>query len=175
MASVSDSPQAGIIGAGIAGLSAAIALRRAGWVCTLYERSSFKNEIGAALFINPPATRCFNRWGFKYDRAQPTENVTFITRKADDLMILGNEIYEGSEQVYGGKALIFHRVDLHKELLELATGKVGTGYPATVKLGCLATDVDSEEGIIRFEKGAEVRNDLVVIANGIHVSYLRLY
>ena len=102
-----------------------------------------------------------------------TENVTFITRNADDLETLGNETYEDSQKVYGAKAWIFHRVDLHKELVELATGEAGTGYPATVKLGCNATNVDFEEGVVDFEDGTGVKNDLVVIANGVHVSLSR--
>ena len=169
--SQSEKPKAGIVGAGIAGLSAAIALRRAGWESTLYERSTFKNEIGAALFVNPPATRCFDRWGVNYERSRPNDNTTFVTTKADDLTTLGHEVYDNSLELYGAKALIFHRVDLHKELLELATGDELSGPPAIVKLGRGATGVDFEEGIVRFEDGSEVQHDLIVIANGVHVMF----
>jgi salicylate hydroxylase len=61
-------PRATIIGAGIAGLTTAIALCRAGWACTIYERSSLKNEISAALCVNPSATRCLDAWGFDYEK-----------------------------------------------------------------------------------------------------------
>ena len=165
-----ERPTAGIVGAGIAGLSAAIALRRAGWDCTLYERSTFKNELGAALFVNPPATKCFDRWGLSYERAQPNDNTTFITTKGDDLTVLGHEIYDNSQDVYGAKALIFHRVDLHRELLRLATDKEDPGPPATVKLGRAATGVEFEDGRVRFEDGSDAQFDLVIIANGVHVS-----
>jgi len=40
-----------IIGAGIAGLAAGIAVTRAGYKATVYERSHFKNEIGAAILL----------------------------------------------------------------------------------------------------------------------------
>ena len=46
-----------IVGAGIAGLSAAIGLRRAGHHVEVFEQSRFTNEIGAALNICPNASR----------------------------------------------------------------------------------------------------------------------
>lgn len=53
-----------VVGAGIAGLSATVALRRAGWDVTVLERSRFKNEIGAAITVPPNATMVLDRWGF---------------------------------------------------------------------------------------------------------------
>jgi salicylate hydroxylase len=170
MSSTPNKPEVAIIGAGIAGLSAAIALRRAGWQCTVYERSLLKNEIGAALCVNPSATRCLDTWGFNYDRAQPTENTIMITRKGDDMKLLGTESYGDCERIYGAKCWTMHRVDLHKGLMELATGQKGDGSPAMVKLGCAAVDLDCDEGLVRFEDGTVVKNDLVVIADGVHVS-----
>ncbi|KAI0165905.1 hypothetical protein GGR57DRAFT_497369 [Xylariaceae sp. FL1272] len=48
--------QAGVAGAGIVGLSAASALRRAGLDVEVFERSRFSNEIGAAITVPPNAT-----------------------------------------------------------------------------------------------------------------------
>jgi salicylate hydroxylase len=170
MSSTLNIPEVAIIGAGVAGLSAAIALRRSGWQCTLYERSSFKNELGAAISVSPPATRCLDRWGFDYNKAQPTANTFLITSKGDDMTVLSTEIFEDCEEVYGAKCWMFHRVDLHKGLLELATGKNGEGNPAKVKLESAAVDIDCMEGLVKFEDGTEVKKDLIIIADGVHVS-----
>lgn len=55
----------GVVGAGIAGLSAAIALSRAGCDVQVLEKSRLKNEIGAAITIMPPAVAILRSWGFE--------------------------------------------------------------------------------------------------------------
>jgi salicylate hydroxylase len=163
-------PEAAIIGAGIAGLSAAIALRRAGWRCTVYERSSLKNEVGAAIIISPTATRCLDKWGFDYDKAQPTENTVIITSKGDDMAVLSTEVYDDCETVHGAKCWSFHRGDLHRGLMDLAMREEGEGIPATAKLECTVVDVDCMDGLVRLADGTKVKKDLVIIADGVHVS-----
>ncbi|KAL4892398.1 hypothetical protein BDV59DRAFT_193621 [Aspergillus ambiguus] len=52
-----------ISGAGIGGLSAAIALRQQGHNVQLFERSRFANEIGAAIHLSPNTNACLLRLG----------------------------------------------------------------------------------------------------------------
>ena len=67
-----------VVGAGIAGLSAAIGLRRAGHHVELFEQSRFTNEIGAALNICPNASRLLSRWGFDSISAEAVTVQTVI-------------------------------------------------------------------------------------------------
>lgn len=64
----------GIIGAGIAGLSAAIGLRRASHDVEIFEQSEFKNEVGAAITITPNGTLVLKHWGFDFERARAVES-----------------------------------------------------------------------------------------------------
>ena len=48
-------PKALIVGAGIGGLAAAVALRRAGWDVHVFERASSPRELGFALLLAPNA------------------------------------------------------------------------------------------------------------------------
>ncbi|PQE19449.1 FAD binding domain protein [Rutstroemia sp. NJR-2017a BBW] len=66
-----------IIGAGIGGLAAALALRREGHRVSVLEKSRFAAEIGAAVHIAPNCTRLLRRLGInpeKY-RANPLTGV----------------------------------------------------------------------------------------------------
>ena len=164
-------PQAGIIGAGIAGLAAAIALRRAGWQCEVFERSTFKNEIGAAISVTPNATRCLDYWGFDTAKARPVENQHFRIMMAEDLQVVFNEEYPDLEQQFGHKSWSFHRVDLHKGLLDLAVEQNECkGLPAVIRLGCQVQGVDFPEGNIVLADGKSIKKDLIVVADGAHVS-----
>jgi 2-polyprenyl-6-methoxyphenol hydroxylase-like FAD-dependent oxidoreductase len=44
-----------IVGAGIGGLAAALALRQAGWDVRVYERAKSPRELGFALLLAPNA------------------------------------------------------------------------------------------------------------------------
>lgn len=70
----------GIIGAGIAGLTAAIALAHAGHNVDIYERSRFAYEIGAAISLAPNAARVLSHYDFNFHRARPTpvDGVSFL-------------------------------------------------------------------------------------------------
>ncbi|KAK4445338.1 3-hydroxybenzoate 6-hydroxylase [Podospora aff. communis PSN243] len=164
----SQQPTAIIIGAGISGLSASIALRRAGFHVTIYEKSLFNNEIGAAISVPPNATRVLDRWGFDVHAhgAVPNEASRFAT--ADDLKVLMYETYEDIGEVMGARSWSFHRVDLHRGLRELAVGEEGVGTPVRIELGREAVGVDCEKGEVRLKDGEVVTGDLVVIADGAH-------
>src|SRR5664279_1283106 len=53
----------GIIGGGIGGVAAAVALHRAGIRATVYERASELREVGAGMMLWPSATRVLKELG----------------------------------------------------------------------------------------------------------------
>ncbi|KAH9900441.1 FAD/NAD(P)-binding domain-containing protein [Xylariomycetidae sp. FL2044] len=185
-------PEAAIAGAGIAGLSAAVALRRAGWDVEVFERSKWKSEIGAAITVAANATRVLDRWGFDFRAAGAVLNCQTRVANAADLEVVGRFVYDGDPV----KCWSLHRVDLHTGLRELALGEgravmehedggggegkgkgygkgVGMGQEVTMgkvvmRRGCEVQSVDCEAGIVRLKDGTEVKKDLVVIADGAH-------
>ena len=52
-----------IVGSGLGGLAAAIALRRAGHRVTIYERYDFGGEVGASLSCASNGSRFLEEWG----------------------------------------------------------------------------------------------------------------
>ena len=59
-----------IIGGGIGGLSAALALQRSGQSVTVFEKAAVLAEIGAGLQCGPNAMRRLHAWGLQADLAE---------------------------------------------------------------------------------------------------------
>lgn len=152
---------AGIVGGGIGGLTAAIALRKAGWDVTVYERASEFTEVGAAVVLFPNALAALDEIGvgeqvransFPYSSGaiRNLRGQNLVTRKIGDLA--------------GGRDLVtIHRADLIDVLVRaipaecLRTGTRVTG------VGC----GDHGRGEIVTD-GDTARYDLVVAADGVH-------
>ncbi len=123
-----------IIGAGIAGFSAAISCRRAGHDVHIYERSALNNELGAAIHVCPNASRGLLAWGLDPVKAR------FVTCKRSYRANAASlqKFHESDESyvlpTFGAPWFLAHRVDLHDELKRLATQPEGAGNPAVVHL-----------------------------------------
>jgi flavin-dependent dehydrogenase len=73
--------------------------------------------------------------------------------------------FSNVEQLYGDKWYFYHRVDMHKHLREMAEAA-----GAVIRLGQRVDDVEIETGIIHLKDGSTVQKDLVIVADGQHVS-----
>ncbi|KZL66792.1 salicylate hydroxylase, partial [Colletotrichum tofieldiae] len=183
-----------IAGGGIAGLSAAVGLRRAGHEVHVYERSALNNEIGAAIHVCPNAARALLAWGLDPVKAKFVVVKCSFRAKGDTLekFHVGTEDY--IEERYGAPWYFAHRVDLHEELKRLATepgdspvhspGKLdgmaangvnghgepssGPGKPVIVHLRSEVVAYDSEAASITLASGEIVTGDVVVAADGVH-------
>jgi len=162
-----------IIGAGIAGLTSAIALRRAGHAVTVYERSSFKNEIGAAISMPPNATRILDRWAFDWAAARAGPKLQIRIADATSLAVVHCDSFEDVECEYGSKWWTCHRVDLHGELRAMAERREGPGSPVEIRLGSKVVALNPDEGVLQLENGMEVKADLVVVADGTHSTFMQ--
>ncbi|KAJ0368815.1 hypothetical protein COL26b_010701 [Colletotrichum chrysophilum] len=156
-----------IVGGGIAGLTAAISLRRAGHCVTIYEKSALNNEIGAAINVQTNASRPLVALGMDPVRARfvPARGSKRLKGETLDLVhslelgVIANE--------YGSPWYFAHRVDLHQELKRMATAADG-GPPLTIKLRSEVTSYDPENAAIGLSDGTTITSDLVVVADGIH-------
>jgi 2-polyprenyl-6-methoxyphenol hydroxylase-like FAD-dependent oxidoreductase len=72
-----------VVGAGIAGLSAAIGLRQQGHYVQVFEQSSFAREAGAAIHIAPNASGILQRLGLRTEdlEANKMERVGSLSTK----------------------------------------------------------------------------------------------
>lgn len=157
--------EVGIVGAGIAGLAAAIALTRAGHLVELFEKSRFSGEVGAALVLGCNGTKILSKWGFDFEKAGALDCDQMLRIKADTAEVDSEEIFNNTEAQYGHRWLLFHRADLHNGLRELVNGLA----PAPlIRLGAQVIDVDIQSGIITLSSGETIPKDLIIVADGAH-------
>ena len=112
-------PRALIAGAGIAGLSAALALSRSGCEAVVFERSAQLAEFGAGLQISPNASRILDRLGVLEAALHfGTEPRGIVIRRGGDDSELALLPLADARARWGAPYLILHRADLQRALAE---------------------------------------------------------
>ncbi|KAN0074038.1 hypothetical protein V8E54_007975 [Elaphomyces granulatus] len=157
-----------IVGGGIAGLTAAIGLRRAGHRVQIFERSSFVRETGAGISISPNASKVLLAWGFNPTRARFILGRGRQNIRADNLQAVAEMNFDSYLSKYGAPFYLANRVDLHNELKLLATQEEGPGSPAEVFLCSEVVGYDTEAGTITLADLSVHQADLIVGADGVH-------
>ncbi|KAK5130000.1 hypothetical protein LTR08_002555 [Meristemomyces frigidus] len=158
-----------IVGAGIGGLSAAIALRQQGHDVEIYEQSKLSQETGAAIHLASNANGLLRRLGLRVEDIGAVE----CTHVTEYLPYNGELKYQIDVKTIGDKLWahpwhLVHRAHLHTALREMATGPDGKGNPAKLHLGSRVKLADQENASITLEDGTRVQGDLLVGADGVH-------
>ncbi|KAJ6561870.1 hypothetical protein B0H19DRAFT_89194 [Mycena capillaripes] len=154
-----------IVGAGIAGLTAAIALRRNGHLVQIFEASEVKTEIGAGLSVSPNSARVLDHLGVCRDnlKGTPLSGSVFFDVKTGE----GTEESWSTPSANKNPGFFVHRSDIYEELRRLVTGD-GEGSPVNLRLGSKVLECDPEEGTVTLNSGEVVHADLILGADGIH-------
>jgi len=144
-----------VVGAGIGGLSAAIALRRGGHDVMVLERAPRLDPVGAGITLFANAMDALGRLGVAEAVAAagaPARHSAILTSDGRELSTLPVELLDGMVAV--------HRGDLQAALLQAA---------GEVRLGVEVTDIDqSGDGVVvKAADGSEERGDLLVGADGL--------
>ena len=145
-----------IVGAGIGGVTAAVALQQRGWRVTVLERSQQVGEVGAGLSIWPSAAAVLGQLGVTGVGLGAPPSGPWGLRAAS-----GRWIAKASA-VPGQVPVMIHRAELHQRI----TDQFGPGV--TVRTGFTVTGVEQDDSGATVTGGGErLRVDLVVAADGI--------
>jgi salicylate hydroxylase len=102
-----------IAGAGIAGLSTALALARVGVQAVVFERVAAREDFGAGLQLSPNATRVLARLGvLEAVVARATKASVVRVLRGRDEAALSQLDLSGAESRWGSPYLTIHRADL---------------------------------------------------------------
>ncbi|CZR64780.1 related to salicylate hydroxylase [Phialocephala subalpina] len=141
-----------VVGAGIAGLSAAIALRRAGHKVQIFEQSDLNNELGAAIHLSPNAARILLPWGMDPDRGRFVVAKTTYIANGETLARLRGRL----------------PVDLHGELKRMISNPEAPGPPVMLIANVRVVNHDATAGAVTLADGTTYKADLVIAADGVH-------
>lgn len=168
--SQTDGKSAVVVGGGIGGLTAAVALRQVGWRITVLERAATFGEIGAGITLLGNGLRCLDTIGLG----------TAVRGSGLPMLATGMRTAAGRwlsridgddadlETRIGTTTLSIHRAALHRILLD--------ALPASALIAGVATTAirggeDGGPAEVHFRHGdqnAVLRAELVVGADGVH-------
>ncbi|MFE7567100.1 FAD-dependent oxidoreductase [Streptomyces sp. NPDC057539] len=164
-----DQPRALVIGGGIGGLSAAVALRQRGWTVTVLERAPELTPVGAGLGLAPNAQRALDVIGLG-DRIRALSAWQGDGGlRAPGGRWLSRTSGEAAADRFGGPLVLVHRATLVSLLASaLPEGVVRTGTAAAL------VDPGGERGpaVVSTPDG-ELEAELVVAADGIRSAVRR--
>ncbi|PQE21532.1 FAD binding domain-containing protein [Rutstroemia sp. NJR-2017a BVV2] len=179
-----------VIGAGIGGLAAALALRREGHRVSVLEKSRFAAEIGAAVHIAPNCTRLLRRLGINPERYRANRLTGVGNRDTLNFLKIRALVTADTEKMNmfdsSGKApptnwdfdekdwYLIHRAHLHGALKELALSSEGDGTPVKLSVSCNIVDMDPKEATVTLDSGETIKGDIVIGADGVK-SWSRSY
>jgi 2-polyprenyl-6-methoxyphenol hydroxylase-like FAD-dependent oxidoreductase len=159
-----------VVGGGIGGLTAAVALRRVGWRVTVLERAARFGEIGAGITLMSNGLRCLDAIGLGDAVRGSGQPMLALGMRTAAGRWLSRFDGDGAdlEALTGTTAVVVHRAELHRILRD--------ALPAAVLLAGVATTgiragADGGPAEVRFrhrDHDALLQADLVVGADGVH-------
>ena len=158
-----------IIGAGMAGLTAGIAMRQAGYEVEIYEKTRKLRPAGAGISLWSNGIKVLNKLGLGKEVAAiggEMNRMEYLSHKGESLNNIN--LLPFIEQV-GQRPYPVSRTDLQQMMLD-AFGE------ADVHMGmrCVEVKQDADSATAIFEDGTTATGDVVIGADGIH-SVVRTY
>jgi salicylate hydroxylase len=164
----------GIIGAGLGGLTAALALLRGGWRVRVYEQAAVLGEVGAGITVSTGAGQALASLGVGpalLAASLPVPDIAFVHYRTGALLAGSFDNNMPAERGFA-TARHIHRADLHAILLDavraLDAGAVVTG----ARLAEITPRAESVRA--RFADGSTADAEALIGADGVRSTVRRL-
>jgi len=152
-----------ITGAGIAGLTVAIALERIGLNPVIFEAAPVIKPLGAGIVLATNAMNALKKAGIANDIVAKGELLTIFNIRDYNGRLISKTDSAALSAKYGIGNYAIHRASFHEALLSrLKTSNIEKGKRA------ISTEQKDGKVIVQFEDGGTHETDLLIVADGIH-------
>lgn len=152
-----------IIGAGIGGLTTAIALKQKGFDVRIFEQAIKLKETGAGIILANNAMQIYDKLGCKSKIESKGNILSSMCITKDKLNLINRMDLKYFESLYAVKTIAIHRGELQDVLLDLLKdAEIYFGY----KL--INITYNSANNILEFENGISEYSDILIGADGLY-------
>ena len=156
-----------VVGGGIGGLAAALALAKLGVRVTLLEQAAEIGEIGAGIQLGPNAFAALDALGVGENaRRRAVFTDELIMMDAVDASVVGRfPVGEAFRQRFGGPYAVIHRADIHTSILEGVQGADLITFQTSTKV--VKIEQDANGVTATDQNGKTYSADALVAADGV--------
>lgn len=159
-----------IIGAGIGGLTTALAFQKLDLPYNIYERADELSEVGAGIWLAPNALRVIDWLGLLEEVGSLGSKVNSMTLSDHKMQDISFSSQESSVQKYGFSTIAIHRAKLQKLLFDqIPSEKIHLGH-------AFQSFEKQQNGSVQvsFKNADPVIATSIIGADGIHSSVRKL-
>ena len=153
-----------IIGAGIGGLTTALAFEKNGIDYQVFEKASELSEVGAGIWLAPNALQVLEHLGVLNDIKAKGNSIDRITLSKADLNPISDNFQDNIKKQFGFSTIAIHRAELQKILFnKIPKEKISLakGFQSFQKL-------NDDLIKIKFDDKSEFLTDFLIGADGIN-------
>lgn len=152
-----------LVGAGLGGLTTAIALTQSGHNVTIFEQTPVLGEVGAGIQVPSNSTRILFKLGLKpYLKPYVTEPESISFRRWQTGNVIGNtKLVPDFTNNFDAPYYVIHRAHFHSALCQKVQD-----MGIEIKLGARIENYDPVAGSITLADGTTFTGDLVIAADG---------